>query len=214
MITTNSASATDPDDLQDASLDLDCDLEILVDFKAGPADTHGVEDDVVPLHPPLPLLRIVGTHDHPDGPVLSFVIPEHDDPRPFIDWRDGNIFSGAGAGTDTGACEYADDGMIDLSVLGSSGNLSPGKLGDNPSSPVRGFSGVQPSRVTDEDDEEEEEEDVMGMLFENTSDDNFVPPSGFSKGQVVVVDGIVELSESIAAAPGLRMRSVTPPQGR
>ncbi|KAH9069621.1 hypothetical protein EDB83DRAFT_2674316 [Lactarius deliciosus] len=201
-ITTNSASATDPDDLQDASLDLDCDLDILMDFEAGPADAHGVEDDVVPPHPPPPLLRTVGTHDHPDGHVLGFVILEHDD----VDHSPGAGVDIGRAGTDTGACEYADDGTIDPSVLGDGGNLSPGKLGDNPSSPVRGFDGVQPSRATDEDDEEEE--DFMGMSFENTSDDDFVPPSGFGKGKgrVVVVDGVVELSESIAAAPGSMMR--------
>ncbi|KAH9011690.1 hypothetical protein EDB85DRAFT_1101445 [Lactarius pseudohatsudake] len=48
----------------------------------------------------------------------------------------------------------------------------------------------------------------MGMLFENTSDDDFMPPSGLGKGKgrAVVVDGIVELSESVAAAAGSRMR--------
>ncbi|KAH9041043.1 hypothetical protein EDB85DRAFT_1886676 [Lactarius pseudohatsudake] len=231
-ITTNSASTTDPDDLQDASLDLDLDLE------AGPADAHGVEDDVVP--PPPPLLRTAGTHDHTDGPMLGFVIPEHDgvDHSPgagvdigraltsptqgpsfdlaspnrggegSIDWRAGNVFGGAGASTDTGAGEYAGNGTIDPSVLGGGGgsNLSPGRLGDDVSSQIRGFGGVQPSRATDEDNEEEE--DVMGMLFENTSDDDFMPPSGLGKGKgrAVVVDGIVELSESVAAAAGSRMR--------
>ncbi|KAH9167665.1 hypothetical protein EDB89DRAFT_107258 [Lactarius sanguifluus] len=240
--TTNSAlaTATDPDDLQDASLDLDLDLDISMDLEAGPADAHGVEDDVVPPHPP-PLLRTAGTHDHPDGPMLGFVIPEHDvDHSPSagldvgraltsptqglsfnltspnrggegsIDWRAGNVFGGAGASTDTVAGEYAGNGTIDPSVLGGGGNPSPGRLEDDPSSPVRGFDGVQPSRATDEDNEEEE--DVMGMLFENTSDDDFVPPSGLGKGKgkgkgrAVVVDGVVELSESVAAAAGSRMR--------
>ncbi|KAH9019912.1 hypothetical protein EDB83DRAFT_119655 [Lactarius deliciosus] len=77
-ITTNSASATDPDNLQDASLDLDLDLDISMDLEAGPADAHGVEDDVVPPHPLPQLLRTAGAHDHPDGPMLGFVIPEHD----------------------------------------------------------------------------------------------------------------------------------------
>ncbi|KAH9036078.1 hypothetical protein EDB84DRAFT_1198427 [Lactarius hengduanensis] len=90
-------------------------------------------------------------------------------------------------------------------MLGGGGNLSPGKLGDDPSSPVRKFGGVQPPRATDEDDEEGE---VMGTLFENTSDDDFVPPSelGKGKGRAVVVDGVVESSESVAAAAGSRMR--------
>ncbi|KAH9014035.1 hypothetical protein EDB84DRAFT_859804 [Lactarius hengduanensis] len=210
-------------------------------LEAGPADAHGVEDDVVPPHPPPPLLRTAGTHDHPDRPMLGFVIPEHDgvDHGPgagvdagrartsptqgpsvdlaspnrggegSINWRAGNVFGGAGAGTDTGAGEYAGNGMINPSVLGGGGNLSPERLGDDPSSPVRGFGGgVQPSGATDEDNEEEE--DVMDMLFENTSDDDFMPPSGLGKGkgkgQAVVVDGIVELSEGVAAAAGSRMR--------
>ncbi|KAH8983254.1 hypothetical protein EDB86DRAFT_2967695 [Lactarius hatsudake] len=52
----------------------------------------------------------------------------------------------------------------------------------------------------------------MGMLFENTSDDDFMPPSGLGKGKgkgkgrAIDVDGVVELSESVAAAAGSRMR--------
>jgi hypothetical protein len=46
------------------------------------ADADGVTDDEVvvpsPTSPtPHPLLRSSGTHDHPDGPMLSFAIPEH-----------------------------------------------------------------------------------------------------------------------------------------
>ncbi|KAH9055278.1 hypothetical protein EDB87DRAFT_1338461 [Lactarius vividus] len=74
------------------------------------------------------------------------------------------------------------------------------------SSSICGFGGVQPSRATDEDNEEEE--DVMGMPFGNTSDNNFVPPSGLGKGKgrAVVVDGVVEFSESVAAVTSSRMR--------
>ncbi|KAH9167670.1 hypothetical protein EDB89DRAFT_107686 [Lactarius sanguifluus] len=48
----------------------------------------------------------------------------------------------------------------------------------------------------------------MGMLFENASDDDFMPPSGLGKGKgrAIDVDGVVELSESVAAAAGSRMR--------
>ncbi|KAH9167697.1 hypothetical protein EDB89DRAFT_108842 [Lactarius sanguifluus] len=103
----------------------------------------------------------------------------------WIDWRAGNVFGGAGASTDTG--EYAGDGTVGPSVIGRGGNNSPGKLVDDVSSPVRGFDGMLPSRATDED--YEEEEDIMGMLFENTSEHNFVPPSGLgrAKGRAVVV---------------------------
>ncbi|KAH9069522.1 hypothetical protein EDB83DRAFT_2372857, partial [Lactarius deliciosus] len=239
-VTTNSASATDPDDLQDASLDLDLDLDISMDLEAGPASAHGVDVDIVTPHPPPPLLRTAGTHDHPDGPMLGFVIPEHDgvDHSPgagvnvgraltsptqglsfdlaspyrggegSIDWRAGNVSGGAGASPDTGAGEYAGNGTFDPSVLGDGGNLSPESLGDDPSSPVCGFGGgVRPSRATDEDNEEEE--DVMGMLFENTSDDDFMPPSGLGKGKgrAVVVDDVVELSETAAAGSRMRRKS-------
>ncbi|KAI9437183.1 hypothetical protein H4582DRAFT_1958391 [Lactarius indigo] len=36
-----------------------------------------IDDDDMPLHPPPSLLRTAVTHNHPDGPMLSFVIPEH-----------------------------------------------------------------------------------------------------------------------------------------
>lgn len=56
-------------------------------------------------------------------------------------------------------------------MLGAGGNNSPGKLGDNTSSPVHEFGidgAARTSRATDED-EEEEEEDIVGP-FGNTSD--------------------------------------------
>ncbi|KAH9019893.1 hypothetical protein EDB83DRAFT_118469 [Lactarius deliciosus] len=90
-ITTNFASATDPDDLQDASLDLDLDLDVSMDLEAGPTDAHGVENDVVPPHPPPPQLRTASTHDHPDGPMLGRVIPDH-----------GGVDHGPGPGVDVG----------------------------------------------------------------------------------------------------------------
>ncbi|KAH9036066.1 hypothetical protein EDB84DRAFT_1437744 [Lactarius hengduanensis] len=208
FIITNSASATnpDPDDLQDASLDLDLDPHVSMDLEAGPADAHGVEDDVVP--PPAATAAHRGPRSHKPNarPELDLASPNRGG-EGSIDWRAGNVFGGAGASTDTGAGEYAGNGTIDPSVLGGGGNLSPERLGDDPSSPVRGFGGgVQPSGATDEDNEEEE--DVMGMLYENTSDDDSMPPSGLGKGKgrAVVVDGVVELSESVAAAAGSRMR--------
>ncbi|KAH9032559.1 hypothetical protein EDB85DRAFT_1890617 [Lactarius pseudohatsudake] len=168
--TTNSALTTD------ASLALCLNLDISMVARDGlvDADAHGAIDDVVPLHPLPPLLHTMGTHNHPDGPMLGFVIPEHDGvdcgPRPRMDvchalkspsqglsfdlaslncsgegsieWRTGNILGGAGVSTDTGVGKYAGDGTISLSVLGRSGNLNPGKLGDDPSSPVHGFGGM------------------------------------------------------------------------
>ncbi|KAH9013545.1 hypothetical protein EDB84DRAFT_892560 [Lactarius hengduanensis] len=43
------------------------------------ADTYAVVVGDAPPHSPSPLLRTAGTHNHPDGPMLGFVIPEHDD---------------------------------------------------------------------------------------------------------------------------------------
>ena len=49
------------------------------------ADAERVTDDEVVVPSPTPssshpLLRSSGMHDHPDGPMLGFVVPEHDDP--------------------------------------------------------------------------------------------------------------------------------------
>ncbi|KAH8983272.1 hypothetical protein EDB86DRAFT_3085513 [Lactarius hatsudake] len=71
------------------------------------------------------------------------------------------------------------------------GNNSPGKLVDEVSSPVRGFGGMLPPRATDED--YEEEEDIVGMPRAERS--------------FWVVDGVVESSESVAAAAGSRVRT-------
>ena len=51
-----------------------------MDLGDGPADTDtgGLDDIVEPPPLPHPLLRTAGTHDHPDGPMLGFPIPEHD----------------------------------------------------------------------------------------------------------------------------------------
>ncbi|KAH9167684.1 hypothetical protein EDB89DRAFT_2124365 [Lactarius sanguifluus] len=175
-ITTNFASATDPDDLQDTSLYLDISM--------GLADSR-IQTQMHTRSKTTSYPRSPGRHfcawrhdgvDHSPGAgvdvgrtltnpsqCLSFniVSPDHGG-EGWTEWRAENVFGGAGASTDTGAGD-------------------PGKFGDDPSSPVRVFGGVKPSGAMDEDDEEEG--DVMGMLFENTSDDDFVPPSGLGKGR-------------------------------
>ncbi|KAH8999807.1 hypothetical protein EDB86DRAFT_610991 [Lactarius hatsudake] len=218
-------------DLGDRPTDADADV-----------DARGVNDDVVPPLPPPPLLRTAATHNHPDGPMLGFVIPEHDGvdhgPGPGVDVghaltsptkaRALSLLPPIAAAKDrsTGAPGTFSEARVlvqtrasastlvmerSTSVLGGGSSLSPGKIGDDPSSPVRVFGGVQPSRATDEDDEEEE--DDMGMLFENTRDDGCVPPSGLGKGKgkarAVIVDGVFESSESVATAAGSRMRRKT-----
>ena len=58
--------------------------------------------------------------------------------------------------------------------------------------------------------DDEEEEDVMGLLFENVSHNDFVPPSGLGKGKGKgkgkIVDGSVESPESISPAAAARIR--------
>jgi hypothetical protein len=54
------------------------------------ADAEGVTDDEVvipsPTPPaPHPLLRSSGTHEHPDGPMLGFVVPERADASTSLD---------------------------------------------------------------------------------------------------------------------------------
>jgi hypothetical protein len=68
-------------------LDLNLDLDVSMGLPDSGADADGVTDDEVvvpsPTPPtPHPLLRSSGTHDHPDGPMLGFVVPEHDNPDP------------------------------------------------------------------------------------------------------------------------------------
>jgi hypothetical protein len=72
---------------------------------------------------------------------------------------------------------------------------------------------VELSRAVDEDYRmnDEEEEDVMGLLFaENTSDDDFVPPSGMGKGKgksrAVTLDGVVDSPESVGASSSTRVQ--------
>jgi hypothetical protein len=67
------------------ALDLNHDLE--VGLADSDADADEVTDDEVGVpsptpHTPHPLLRSSGTHDHPDGPMLGFVVPEHADADP------------------------------------------------------------------------------------------------------------------------------------
>ena len=40
----------------------------------------------------------------------------------------------------------------------------------------------------------------MGLLFENVSNDDFVPPSGLGKGKGKIVDGVVQSPECISLA--------------
>ena len=60
--------------------------------------------------------------------------------------------------------------------------------------------------------DDDEEEDIMGLLFENVSHDDFVPPSGLrkgkGKGKGKIVGGVVESPDSIdpAASAGARRR--------
>ena len=77
----------------------------------------------------------------------------------------------AASSTDTGIGEDAGDGTIDPSVLGG-GSKSPNKIDAYSSSPMH-----QVSRDRGEEyDGDDEEEEVMGLLVQNTSEDDFTPP--------------------------------------
>ena len=157
--------------------------------------------------------------------MLGFLIPEHDtgvNPEQdmdfdltslsaagspggegWVDWPAGNVLDGTGAGTDMGVDEYAGDGTIDPSVLGGGSN-SPNKPDAYSSSPMHQFSR---DRGGEDDGDYEEEDDVMGLLFQNTSDDDFSPPSGLGRGKgkgksrAASMDTQVESPIGVGAAP-------------
>ena len=59
--------------------------------------------------------------------------------------------------------------------------------------------------------DDEEEEDVMGLLFAaNSSDGDFVPPSGMGKGngksRAVAMDSVVNSPESVGASSSTRVQ--------
>ena len=62
---------------------MDLYVDVSMSLTDSDADAEGVTDDevVVPSPSPLapnPLLRSLGTHHQPDGPMLDFVIAEHE----------------------------------------------------------------------------------------------------------------------------------------
>ena len=80
------ASATTSDDpgpspsLQQQS-DMDLDLDVSMGLADSDVDAEGVTDDEVVVPSPTPsaphpLLRPSGAHEHPDGPMLGFIVPE------------------------------------------------------------------------------------------------------------------------------------------
>ncbi|KAI0249446.1 hypothetical protein BJV78DRAFT_695808 [Lactifluus subvellereus] len=137
----------------------------------------------------------------------------------WIDWGTGVVSGAATANAGTGGVatgEFAGDGTIDPSVLGGgAGAGSPGKLfrsdsdhsialDDRLSSPGR----FPRSRAVGEDehmDDLGDEEDVMGLLFQDPTDGDFVPPtsvaSGVGKGKGKAVAGTEH-----AGARGVRRR--------
>ncbi|KAF8260850.1 hypothetical protein EI94DRAFT_866634 [Lactarius quietus] len=183
--------------------------------------TRGADDVVPPPSPtPHPLLRLSGTHDPPDGPMVGFVIPEHD-PSPahmsperdldfglsslsavgsvgggWVNRRAEQVFDGTSI---VGA--YVRDGTIGQSVIGGGANR-PSKVDHHTSFPIYRFDRdgrVELSRVTD-------------ILFAKNSDDDFVPPpsgsgkgTGKGKSRAAAVEGRVDSLESTADS-GTRVR--------
>ena len=105
----------------------------------------------------------------------------------WVDCRTVYVFGRTSASTDTSSGEYAGDRTIDPSVLGGGGGNRPDKFEGHASLSTRRFGGYDGSErlcATHEGErmDDEEEEGVMGLLFENVSHDDFVPPSGLGKG--------------------------------
>ena len=84
-----SATTSDPSpSLQHSDMDLN--LDVSMAFMDSDADAEGVTDDEVVVPSPTPsaphpLLRSSGTHEHPDGPMLGFVVPERADANTSLD---------------------------------------------------------------------------------------------------------------------------------
>ena len=62
---------------------MDLDLDVSMGLTNSDADAEGVTDDEVVVPSPTPsvphpLLRFSGTHDHPDGPILCFILRERE----------------------------------------------------------------------------------------------------------------------------------------
>jgi len=126
----------------------------------------------------------------------------------WTDWRAEPVPSNTDTGANTGVVgEYAGDGTIDPSVLGGGeggSGTSPDKFGDSAIAPVHR---ARPSRGAMDGFDDEEEEDVMGLLFERASDDDFVPPSP-SKGKDRAGESVEGVeSVGVAAAAGRRIRT-------
>ena len=71
-------------------LDMGPDLDASMGLTDSDADAEGVTDDEVVVPSPTPsaphpLLRSSGTHEHPDGPMLGFVVPERADAGTSLD---------------------------------------------------------------------------------------------------------------------------------
>ena len=105
-----SAITSDPSpSLQHSDMGLD--LDVSMSLTDSDADAEGVTDDEVVVPSPTPsaphpLLRSSGTHEHIDGPMLGFVVPERADASTSLDH----------------ACESPDRGLdFDLTSLTSLG---------------------------------------------------------------------------------------------
>jgi hypothetical protein len=122
----------------------------------------------------------------------------------WIDWCSGKVLGAATMGVGSGmvpAGEFAGDGTIDPSVLGGGAGGSPGKLLRSDSDRSVALSGPlrSPGRVLSralgDDDHMDlgDEEDVMGLLFQDPTDGDFVPSSSLAgktgKGKSKAVDG-------------------------
>lgn len=237
--TVDSSIRANPTSLQNPPMDLNPDTIVPMDVTDGEhEEMHERQDAVQAAVIPPHALRI-SSSTHPDGPMLGFVLSEHDDARCTTSLSADTEASSDAIGLELGAkttsdmefmlldsidhnsalnadpgwvwhatapstglvveSEFVGDGTIDPSVLGgaecsvpSLGGGSPNKAVFRSDDYIRGslFMRARDSDKSldnyhDEDsDDLGDEGDVMGLLFENSTDGGTVsrPPSAHGAG--------------------------------
>ena len=145
--------------------DMDSNLNVSISLADSKADAEGVTDDEVVMPSPTPsaphpLLRSSGMHEHPDGPMLGFVVPERADAGTSLDHTrespDRGLDFDLTSLTSLGPSVSGGEGWADWSTQRGLGGTSVGPgtdvgeyAGDGTIDPsiLGGGGGVSPSKV-------------------------------------------------------------------